>query len=158
MTATHVLSKTNRSALSNGRLPVKSNTKQGRRFRDLLADFLSRAHQPLDESRIVALRTATVCQIQIEKIEAEFLAGKRPSLGSDFIRLSRLYKSLLDFGLHGKHVAVEESGTKDNLNEYLRKNYASRKDKPYFNEDEAEDECDRFSIKRLKLNEDNDHD
>ena len=152
MTAAHVLSKTNRSALSNGKLPVKSNSKAGRRFRDLLADFLSRAQQPMDESRIVALRTAVVCQIQIEKIEAEFLAGKRQSLGSNFIRLSRLYKSSLDFGLHGRR-AVDEADPDDPraLGEYLRKNYSPGNKMATFNEDEADDELERSSIPRLKL-------
>ena len=117
----------NRAKITNGHHPVKTNTKQGRRFRDLYNDFLARAENPpLDQGRLMALRTATVCQLDVEKIEMEFLSGKRKSLGDRFIRLNRLRRQSLNLGLYGK--AFGEEGEED-LNTYLER--ASEKKKKF---------------------------
>ncbi len=65
----------------------------------------------------MALRTATTISLQIEKVEFEFLNGKRKRLGDNYVRLNRLRRQSLNLGLYGKPFG--DDGEED-LDQYLQ--------------------------------------
>ena len=112
---------------------VDGRTAVAKRFKALLADYVSRARTPpaITEERLASLRTSVTCDLQIQTIEANFLAGKRKELGPDYVRLTRLRRQSLNHGLLGKQ-HVDDPDDED-LDEYLAK-------------------LARKKLKRLKLN------
>ena len=122
---------------------VDGRTTAAKRFKSLLADYVSRAKTPplMTEERLSSLRTSVTCGLPIEKIEASFIAGKRKELGQDYIRLTRLRRQSLDHGLRGRQHVDDPEDLE--LEEYLAKKARAEQ---------------RKHPKRLKLNQENEDD